>query len=201
MSQETKKTSMTTADRPHNVSIVLSLIAVAISCLSWWESHQVRRSNEAVNRPVLSVGTPIIQGSPVKVSDNTQIRLMFFVPLKNTGNVTGKIVSGNVVVKVNQLTPDDCQVNLADHDSELRKINQKEMLPGLEEVLVGQLVVNARCLQMGHMRFRANVAATYIDVSSGQAYSQAYTVYHDLNTDEFKARIRNRYGDLWNIGP
>jgi hypothetical protein len=44
-----------TADKPHHISLVLSILAMIISGFSWWESRSNRLINEEINRPVLSL--------------------------------------------------------------------------------------------------------------------------------------------------
>lgn len=51
--QESTKTVLKIADRPHYVSIVLSTIALIISLMSWWESRSSRVSNQSSNRAVV----------------------------------------------------------------------------------------------------------------------------------------------------
>ncbi len=53
------------ADHPHWWTIILGFVAIAISCLSYRESWEARRLNEAVNRPLVrvvdvGVGNPIL---------------------------------------------------------------------------------------------------------------------------------------------
>jgi hypothetical protein len=46
----------TAVSRPHALTLAISIVALVISCASWYESHQARRFNELISRPVLEVG-------------------------------------------------------------------------------------------------------------------------------------------------
>jgi len=53
--QLNKSTSQkSTQIRPHNLSVALSILALAVSGLSFWESHEARRINYETSLPAIS---------------------------------------------------------------------------------------------------------------------------------------------------
>src|SRR5579864_5196261 len=75
-------------DRPHNISIVLSILALAASCLSLWESHNSRVLSRAATRAQLQVTAAVIQPG-----DNEQ-QLVLNLTIMNFGKSNAK----NVVI-------------------------------------------------------------------------------------------------------
>lgn len=51
--QEAAKPAFKIADRPHYISIILSIIALLISLMSWWESRSSRVSGQSSSRAVV----------------------------------------------------------------------------------------------------------------------------------------------------
>lgn len=82
------------SESPKWIALTLSVIAVTISCLSWWESHRVRVLNEAVNRPVLVIadGTNGARVAGIRVDDTeSPLYAAFSTTLHNSGKVTATI--------------------------------------------------------------------------------------------------------------
>jgi hypothetical protein len=53
--ESTPRSKNKSADRPHLLSLVLSIVAVCLSCLSLYESHASRHLNEELSRSIVSV--------------------------------------------------------------------------------------------------------------------------------------------------
>src|SRR5260370_6342869 len=71
------------------IPICLSILAIVISSLSWWESHRGRVINEDINRPILTV-------APIDVNTDLmsdQIPATFVIKLKNGGKAPAVLSS------------------------------------------------------------------------------------------------------------
>jgi hypothetical protein len=85
------------ADHPHWWTITLSMIAVVVSSLSYWESHRVRVLNEQTNRPLVRVGDIALIGPVLGriASDESRLPNSYSVNLRNSG----KLFASGVVVE------------------------------------------------------------------------------------------------------
>src|SRR5437660_1754288 len=55
MSEEAPQPRTKSANRPHYISVLLSVVAVVIAGLSWWESHSARLISQGSNRALAYV--------------------------------------------------------------------------------------------------------------------------------------------------
>jgi hypothetical protein len=128
-----------TADKPHHISLILSIAAIVISSLGWWESHSNRVINEEVNRPVLLVSS--VQYNARRESNQyfTGINIDFKITLKNTGKITAKLFKQVVEADLeNNRGSGRCiEFPLGDEGLE----SEQEILPGMETELTGHASV------------------------------------------------------------
>lgn len=75
------------ADRPHDLSVILSALALGISLLSWWEAHDSRVANQSANRAVLIADEAGVSNAPPG-SDN-RIDIWFKNAGRSTANASG----------------------------------------------------------------------------------------------------------------
>jgi hypothetical protein len=103
MTEEKEIVKVKTADKPHYVSIILSIAAVIISCFSWWESHSSRLINESSNRALVHV----VSLKPVKNPDLSGTTYLLVV--KNFGKSNALNVGFSYAVST--VDPDNSDEN------------------------------------------------------------------------------------------
>lgn len=198
------------ADRPHHISLTIAIIALIISCLSWWESHQGRIINEEVNRPVLSLAGIETDAGKLRIFKSPHIPLVFVVRLKNTGRVTARITEAKVEPgqfasdKVCETHPDSSREPGILNQFEHGTTNPREMLVGVEQSISGIVSLSKACLEVPLLRFGVTVTVRYVDVASGKEYSQTFEENIDVYIDQLIAKAQNKYGvDLksWQAWP
>jgi hypothetical protein len=79
------------SDPPKLVPIVISVVALTVSVLSWLESHKGRLINEEINRPVLSLSNPSGTREIRDWVKKDDVRIRFSADLNNTGNSRAQI--------------------------------------------------------------------------------------------------------------
>ena len=117
--------------------IVLSLIAIGISCLGWWEAHRSRIVNEEINRPLL-------QASDVDFNQVLNTGYFFLsVRLKNIGKTTAKLSSctfrQNITIYQGKVLT-TCFI-----DDITFTYSGTEILPGEEKPLSGMGAIKSGC--------------------------------------------------------
>jgi hypothetical protein len=191
------------ADRPHHISLALAIIALVVSCLSWWESHQGRIINEEANRPVLSVAGIETDAGATRLWKSPDIPLTVVVRLKNTGRVTARITEAKV--EPDQFASDIVCETRPDPNDALGYLNRfervkpwtynpREMLVGVEESISGMLVLSRACLEVPLLKIVVTVTVRYVDVASGKEFSQNFDDHIEVYIDQLKAKAKNKYG-------
>jgi|ERR1051325_596033 hypothetical protein len=71
------------SESPKWIALVLSIFAITISSLSWWESHQARLINQEINRPLLQL-------DEVKLERSKSFSELTFY-LSNIGKSTARV--------------------------------------------------------------------------------------------------------------
>lgn len=187
-SEQPAKTSKV-ADRPHYVSIVLSIVAVAISCLSWWESSRNRLLNEEINRPVLSIASIDKALGAVEIPESHGSIYSFSVHLKNNGKSTARTVDGDVMVYFDGSSDTACRHIPWDMGPMWKEqLNRPEALPGIEEELFGEITLTPACEKSESLRFQLFTTVTYEDVNSGRQYFQRFANVVRLSPKELRAK-------------
>jgi hypothetical protein len=100
MENQTQKTRF--ADHPHWWTIILSVVAIVVSGLSFWESYRSRVLNEAVNRPLVRV-TGITSTGPVLgnfKSEGLRQENSFSLNIHNSGKAFANDVKVNLKAQV-----------------------------------------------------------------------------------------------------
>jgi hypothetical protein len=149
------------SESPKWIALVLSILAITISGLSWWESHRGRVINEAVSRPVLSVKAEVVQAT----YDSDRVQVSLNVKLKNDGKAAALLTGGAVepVLKFR-----DCDTQLLEQDA-----FAGEILPGQERRFESRLSLKSEaCKNRPWLDVTLNVS--YKDSGSGTEYSQTF---------------------------
>jgi hypothetical protein len=154
------------SESPKWLPLVLSLVAIAVSGLSWWESHRNRVINEEVNRPLLSVTTIAAEASEPKAG---RLYMFFTVKLKNNGKGTAN-VSDVIIEPRLALQPNGCEI------VPLGKVDNTrfEVLPGFEQSFEYVTSVTLDCKKDARVYFGLRLLITYTDSGSGREYFQTF---------------------------
>src|SRR5882672_3019026 len=114
------------SESPKWIALVLSIFAITISGLGWWESHRNRLINEEINRPILKANG--FYNSGLFSWSGDKIWISLDLKLKNEGKVTA--VVNDVKVETGEVLGDKkgCRFT-AESDIENPSF---EVLPGAE---------------------------------------------------------------------
>jgi hypothetical protein len=147
------------------IAIVLSLAAITISGLSWWESHRGRVINEEINRPVLDYSNGDLGVTPF----GDQIRVSVMVSLKNTGKSTAILNNVKIDGRLITLTP-NCRF------SDARPFDETypdEILPGTDGAFLNDVAYSSKCRESSE-GFLLELSVNYADPVSGKVYFQKF---------------------------
>lgn len=158
-------------DPPKLIPILISVLAVIISCLSWWEGHRGRLINEEINRPVLTM---------VNIEKDTDTTFMseygkafaLSAVLKNTGRTTAYINESIAVITISNASK-VCTV-MAPNFLELSRpySEPQNILTGAEERFHDCVVLPPNCEQEPTLNFDFRILLRYTDSVTGKEYSQ-----------------------------
>ncbi len=151
------------------IPIGVSLLAIVISCLSWWESHRGRIINEEINRPILAINGITTSPSAVLGSGEAQIIIWLTIKLKNSGKATA-IVDKPRVEPFLLFQTDDCKMD----DSEFMQSPQNlEILQGSEEAVMRRVAIaGSGCEKRTELSLGLRLVIGYTDAGSGKQYFQ-----------------------------
>jgi hypothetical protein len=153
------------SESPKWIALVLSVVALIISGLSWWESHRGRVINEAVSRPVLTIKQAYAHQATYG-EDRVEVGL--FVTLRNDGKA-GALLTGGVVEPV-LMVRRDCDLRLMEPAA-----FTEEILPGQEREFVSLLSLKASsACKDRSLQLDVTLKASYKDSGSGTEYSQTF---------------------------
>jgi hypothetical protein len=162
------------SDPPKLAPILISLIAIAISCLSWWESRRSRLMNEEINRPLLVLSKMDHHSFSSSGIGFGNISTSFVAVIKNTGKVTALIEDVHVrPSRVRSMGP-DCQIVYGVTTNLPDVVTQREILPGMEAEYLGVIHVRLVCSAVD-LQYIVNTTLTYTDINSGKSYKQSFT--------------------------
>jgi hypothetical protein len=168
-----EKPKSKTADKPHHISFVLSILAIVISGLSWWESHSNRLLNEEINRPVLSLGS--IESRYGETLRSGETVILFDVGLKNSGKFTARI-DKYVIESVHLNSGLGClpKSTLGEPIEKIPSMpTWHEILPGQEEHFLGKATISPECAKLPILEFLVDVSVSYVD-TTGKTYLQNF---------------------------
>lgn len=186
-----EKPKAKTADKPHHLSLVLSIGAIIISSLSWWEGHQNRIINEEINRPVLSIARTDQDVGSVFIPNSGGSVYSFYVDVKNIGKATATILKANVEPRILYPT-DTCNRIPYDTNGMDDVLNRDEVLPGMEKTLFGEVILPKACEQLQVLKFQQSVTITYRDVATGREYYQGFVSSIEISPVELKKKFEDR---------
>ena|GEM_PF-2378145 len=153
------------SESPKWIALVLSICALIISGLSWWEAHRGRMISEEVNRPVLDYSKGDLGVTPF----GDIIRVDVIVNLKNTGKTTAIVNSVKFGGRHITLTP-DCSFSDA---RPLDSTYPEEILPSTEQNFLNGAAYSSKCVKT-HQGFLLELSVTYTDAASGKTYFQEF---------------------------
>jgi len=174
------------SESPKWIALVLSLAAITISALSWWEARRGRIVNEGVNRPVLVLTKTEAKGSwqePEYFRDEEAAEVSFHLVFKNIGK-------SEAVFKLVQVRPgftdrvfSKC-TKLPDRSA---AVLQDNLLPGLESEVVWSGELPPGCKYAPIMKFYLEILVAYAD-TNGQQHLQAFNDSVSLSGQKEKAK-------------
>lgn len=181
-------------DPPKLIPILISVVALSISCLSWWESHRGRLINEEINRPILSLVK--IDPNPVRadVFRFPEQVISFDISIKNIGKSTAELDDINVEVTRVSNKFDKCEQR-KDIEKGLSDVGDAYknvfLLPGVEQNISGNAVMTNECDSETGFRFSVSVKVDYTDVVTNQKYSQFLGQQVDVLREELEQKLRD----------
>jgi len=147
--------------------VILSLAAVGISCLSWWESHNARLINEAINRPLLSAEeVDGGKGFPDTELSKNEMYVWFQIKVKNVGKAPALVSN----IRVETLPPFGVTCKLI--KSRPSNHFESEILPGFEQTLLHVITTTKDCEQLPAIEFTHSIDVKYSDSGTGREYAQ-----------------------------
>jgi len=67
------------------------------------------------------------------------------------------------------------------------------MLVGLENNLLGYLVMPKHCLDIPKLKFQLTITVNYVDVASGSDYFQFFIESLEVDMEQLKASAKSKY--------
>jgi len=180
-----KSSSKWWSDPPKLIPILISLIAVTISCLGWWESHRGRLINEEINRPILTATSITMQriGSLVfEKGSPYAYPIMIRITVKNVGKSSAVVQATNINFGMFPNDPAGCNSRIAVEES-----SSTTVLPGMESTFSQVVDLSNACLQKKEMAVDLNANVIYVDAGSGSQYKQHFsklTVFSPMELSE-----------------
>lgn len=172
------------------IPIVISSIAVVISCLSWWESHRGMRINAEINRPILSLTSLKLFDSGVPTKDEAfPTDLMIVYRFKNTGKSSASLKEVKVEPIFMRIISDEgSQDECGGKGNEARQsFFEKIVLPGDETDDANKLELPPECLGLKQSTFFLAISVNYIDVGAGLSYTQSFLQPVYLSPETFES--------------
>lgn len=141
------------SESPKWIALALSLIALTISSLSWWEAHQVKLMNEEINQAIFEAEDLRITSYATK----DQIVANFNIPLKNIGKFTAMVHLIDMQPRL--VNPaKNCAVQPPNN---LTVFTGVEILPGTNGTISRVFILSPGCEKQ---EFTADLRAWYVDV-------------------------------------
>src|SRR5882724_3419724 len=153
------------SESPKWIALVLSLIAIVVSGLSWWESHRNRIIAEGVNRPILVVDSVTSDWKITGLVASKDIWGSFEVTTRNTGKVTALLTNHDATAKIE---PGSQHCEILQQVSELEPT--VDIASGTTFRFGQSIRLSPECKE-GKFRFLLTIELKYRDATSGQEYS------------------------------
>jgi hypothetical protein len=157
------------ADRPHSISIALSILALLISLLSWWESHSGRVSTQTSNRAVVEV----VELRELAADNSRPNAPRYKLIVKNSGrsSVVDVLTSNTILVSPyrpgKRDYPEDIYVEMVDNiPPNSQKEYEETFVRGLRDQRLPELKQNEHLFLIG--------VINYMDEPSGVRYLQRW---------------------------
>jgi hypothetical protein len=178
-----------TADKPHYLSLIFSILAIVVSCFSWWESHSNRLISEEVNRPILSVGN--IESKYGETLGNGEVVIVFDLALKNTGKFAAK-VDKYVLEPILINSGSRCIPNsiLGKSLDKVPSTAGPEILAGQETHLLGNATLSSECAKLPILEYLVDLSVSYAD-TTGKPYVQNFLQHINMSLTKSAGTSRN----------
>jgi hypothetical protein len=171
------------------IPIIISIIALVVSGLSWWESRLGRLYNEETNRPVLSLTG--IEPDINTLKDDKGERVIFSIRLSNSGKVTATLTRLEMLAMLHPYR-EDCDVdNVGDEESTTWGDGTGIVFaPGEEHTgILRSAIVSKTC---GSLKFNLVLIANYSD-PTGKAFIQRFEAPVTTSLPELQQRYKERW--------
>jgi hypothetical protein len=150
------------------IPVIVSLIAVLLSALIWWDNHSSRLVAEDLNRPVLvfkDLTPPPVETKPqtYEVRDGP---LLVNYEFTNVGHTRGEVVRYNVVPGIEHGTPCSAEFPKGFVPKDV------ELLPGAPNMIQTPILLN--CSNTTHAWLTVEIDVDYVDTITHQQYSQRF---------------------------
>ncbi len=168
------------SESPKWIALVLSIIAIVSSTLSWLEARQNRIINQEVNRPFLAVA-----GSQTATSlfKNQSSQTAFKINLKNDGKIQALVTKITVRLSQGATTVDSvegCKIESHDTKPTPQRLN---ILPGTERAFEFNALFTSLC-QHSDLDVELVIEVNYQEPSLGTEYSQTFTETFEMFTKD-----------------
>lgn len=170
-------------DPPKLIPILISLIALFVSALSWWESHQSRLINQEVNRPILyfdGVQHFMYENDPPNPALNNGIKVHFAATIQNSGKVTALINNASVAVESLKSQVDGCKI-LNNDENKVSGLEDTEIFSGDKGMYDGEVTISENCKNDPLIQFRIRINVTYSDAGTNRQYTASFLDYYDMS--------------------
>lgn len=167
-----KSSSKWWSDPPKLIPVVISVIALVISCLSLWVSNRGMRINAEINRPILSLTSLQLNDTDFSTDrkilpDNMVVNSRF----KNIGKSSASIKETIFEPRLMQRGDDVCSPTVSGLGT---VVSEKIVLPENEAESLERIKFPLECRQLEEWNLILFVSVTYIDVGSGISYTQEF---------------------------
>jgi hypothetical protein len=158
------------SESPKRIALVLSIFAITISGLGWWESHRGRLMNEEINRPVLTLSDLQI-GSVVAGDSNRLVGVFLTAKVSNTGKSTASVQHISLTPSLSFLTDEACKITDIPSDRVTAQ-GIREIFANSQVVVTQEVFFSDGCEKLAWLNFDVSMPIAYTDSASGKQYFQ-----------------------------
>ncbi len=148
--------------------IAFSLLAVLISCLSWWEAHRARTLAQDVNRPVLQFDRISCEVQSALRPGETDT--VVHVRVKNVGKATASLDKSDIVFLLPK-NLENCTLSAGFGADYVGGLDGNEILVGFSYTLTEYVSASSGCQKFSSLGVGFLIDVEYSD-ASGASYSQ-----------------------------
>lgn len=169
------------------LAILLSLTAITISSLSWWESHRSRLVTEEINRPILTIDGVTIRDSswrraPSATKINNDNFVRFDVRIKNSGKVTAIWTKDKAYT---ESFDNDCAI--VSRQSYMTDTGSTDLIPGFDIYVEQGVSLSPNCGESKGFALTFSITVDYTD-ASGRPYRQFLSEAVRVSPDDERSK-------------